>query len=88
MELSVKYYPCQLAEFSHSHNYLIFTVIVHCNQNGALWHTEMVHYGVPKWCIMGYRNSALYIKLNIYICINIQHQMWTKTDSALVFQDR
>jgi hypothetical protein len=32
--------------------------------------------------------GALYIKLNIYICINIQHQMWTKTAGALVFQDR
>ena len=19
-------------------------------QNGALWYTEMVHYGIPKWC--------------------------------------
>ena len=34
------------------------------------------------------QNGALYIKLNIYICINIQHQMWTKTAGALVFQDR
>ncbi|MCH4183308.1 MAG: hypothetical protein LKF48_09155 [Prevotella sp.] len=21
-------------------------------QNGALWGSEIVHYGIPKWCIM------------------------------------
>ena len=48
----------------------------------------MVHFDPPICTISIPQNGALYIKLNIYICINIQHQMWTKTAGALVFQDR
>jgi hypothetical protein len=39
-------------------NHLIFTPVWQADQNGVLWYTKIVHYGVAKWCISLYQNGA------------------------------
>lgn len=42
---SLLIYTYQLAELWHSHNHLIFSIIIHSDQDGAFHHTKMVHFG-------------------------------------------
>ncbi len=34
--------------------------VLNADQNGVLWYTKIVHYGVAKWCISLYQNGALW----------------------------
>ena len=43
--------------------------MVHIDKRKYSMLTEMVHYGVPKWCIMGYQNGALWSQWTIILKI-------------------